>query len=100
MEEDAGQSVRFIAARQKVPAVVGLLEQARDLLKEIGVVLDPSKKVERERDLDFDLDVAPDPAGAVSHCVLEDYLEPAIDELRELMESRKARESAAAEEVA
>lgn len=100
MKGEARQGGRLISARQQVPAVVGLLEQARDLLKEIGVTLDPSGKVERERDLDFDLDVAPDPAGAVSHCVLEDYLEPAIDELRALMKPKKAGESAAEEEVA
>lgn len=82
MKEDA---VQARAARQKVAAAASLMERARDLLKAAGPALDPSGKVERERDLDFEIDVAPDPAGAVAFCVLEDHLEPATAELRRVV---------------
>jgi hypothetical protein len=90
MEPKTPETSRFISAREKIPAAFTLLEQARDLLQEAGTILpDPSVKVERERDLDPQLDVDPDEAGVIVRCVARDYLEPAIAHLRKLAQSEE-----------
>lgn len=87
MTEDlAGKDLSGTEAeiQSEIREVVGILETGRERLRRLWERLpDPADRIERERDLDSDLD------QAIRHdldCVLNDPLRQAIETLRRLAE--------------